>query len=188
MTNRILSVILLLALCTSLFSFDLPKGWFKAGSKPKCYDMGIDIGAGKDGKNAASVKSLKKHIDGFGTLMQSFKADKYLGKKIKMTAWMKSNEVKSWAGFWLRVDQDGSSKSLSFDNMNDRPIKGTNDWKKCEIVLSVPSSAANIAFGALLDGTGQIWFDEINFEVVENSVPSTGKRTKEEPINLNFDK
>lgn len=188
MNNRIFSFLLMLCLYTSLLSFDLPEGWFKAGSKPKYYDMGIDVGAGKDGKNAASIKSLKNRIDGFGTLMQNFKPDKYLGKKIKLTAWMRSKEVESWAGFWLRVDQAGASKSLSFDNMNDRPIKGTTDWQKCEIVLSVPASATNIAFGALLDGTGQIWFDEINFEVVDNSVPSTGKRANDEPVNLNFDK
>ena len=188
MKNRISSFFIMLGLCASLLSFDLPEGWFKSGSKPQHYEMGIDVGAGKDGKNAASIKSLKKHIDGFGTLMQNFKPDKYLGKKIKMTAWMKSNEVESWAGFWLRVDQAGASKSLSFDNMHDRPIKGTTDWKKCEIVLSVPSSATNIAFGALLDDTGQIWFDEINFEVVDNAVPSPGKSVNDEPVNLNFDK
>jgi hypothetical protein len=120
--------------------------------------------------------------------MQNFKPDKYLGKKIKMTAWMKSNEVASWAGFWLRVDQAGANNSLSFDNMHDRSIKGTTEWKKYEIVLSVPASATNIAFGALLDRTGQIWFDEINFEVVDNSVASTGKSANDEPVNLNFDK
>jgi hypothetical protein len=35
-----------------LLSFDEPKGWFKAGSLPKSYDMGIDKGAAQDGKNA----------------------------------------------------------------------------------------------------------------------------------------
>jgi hypothetical protein len=188
MSNRILSFFLALGLCVSLFSFDLPEGWFKAGSKPQYYDMGVDVGAGKDGKNAASIKALRKQIDGFGTLMQNFKPDKYLGKKIKMTAWMKSNEVASWAGFWLRVDQAGANKSLSFDNIHDRSIKGTTEWKKYEIVLSVPASATNIAFGALLDRTGQIWFDEINFEVLDNSVASTGKSANDEPVNLNFDK
>ena len=86
---------------------------------------------------------------------------------------MKSQGVADWAGFWLRVDQEGSEQSLSFDNMHDRPIKGTTDWKKYEIVLDVPNNASNIAFGALLAGTGQIWFANINFEIVDNSVPTT---------------
>lgn len=189
MTTKLLRNLFFVATIVTIFSFDLDKaeGWFSAGSKPKSYDMGIDKGAGPDGKNAASIKSKDKNIDGFGTLMQNFKPDKYLGKKIRMSGIMKSKDVESWAGFWLRVDQADSKTSLSFDNMSDRPIKGNTEWTKYEIVLDVPDKASNIAFGALLHGTGQIWFDNLNFEVVDNSVPSTGK-SKNEPTNLNFEK
>jgi hypothetical protein len=45
----------------------------------------------------------------------------------------------------------------------------------------------------LLVGTGQIWFDDIKFEVVDNSVPTTGKEKEglmpsKEPVNLDFEK
>ena len=63
---------------------------------------------------------------------------------------------------------------LSFDNMSDRPIVGTTDWKKYDIVLDVPNNASNIAFGALLSGTGQIWFEKLTFEIVDTSVKTTG--------------
>jgi hypothetical protein len=66
-------------------------------------------------------------------------------------------------------------------------VKGNTEWTKYEIVLEVPETTKNIAFGALLHGTGQIWFDNLNFEVADNSVPST-KKPKEEPTNLNFEK
>ncbi len=52
-------------------TFDLPTSWFRAGSDPKSYDMGVDKTAGKDGKHAATIKSIEKKINGFGTLMQS---------------------------------------------------------------------------------------------------------------------
>jgi hypothetical protein len=189
MTTKYLRNIFLVITILTLFSFDFDKaeGWFSAGSKPKSYDMGIDKGAGPDGKNAASIKSKRKKIDGFGTLMQNFKPDKYLGKKIRMIGIMKSKDVESWAGFWLRIDQKDSKKPLSFDNMYDRRIKGNTEWTKYEIVLEVPDKASNIAFGALLRGTGQIWFDNINFEVVDNFIPTTGK-PKDQPTNLNFEK
>jgi len=173
------------------FSFDDAAGWFKAGSKPKSYDMGIDKGAGQTGNDCASIKSIEKKIDGFGTLMQNFKADKYHGKKIRMTGYMRSKKVKSWAGFWLRVDGNEIKKSLAFDNMYKRAIKGTTDWNKYEIILEVSEKATKIAFGAMLHGTGQIWFDKIDFEVVDNSVPTTNMlddMNKDEPQNLNFNK
>jgi hypothetical protein len=181
------SILILLLLALSSFSFDKAEGWYEGGSKAKSYDMGIDKGAGQEGKNCASIKSKDRNINGFGTLMQAFGPDKYLGKKIRMTGFMKSKDVTSWAGFWLRIDQKDSKASLSFDNMHDRAIKGTTEWTKYEIVLEVPKNASKIAFGALLNGTGQIWFNNLNFEVADSSASSTGK-PKDEPTNLNFEK
>ncbi len=188
MKTKSLKLTLLVGLTVMFLSFDIPSGWFKAGDKPDSYEMGIDKGAGQDGKNAATIKSIDKKIIGFGTLMQDCLPDKYLGKRIRMSGYMKSKDVNDWAGFWLRVDNE-----LSFDNMQDRPIKGTTDWKKYEIVLDVPKEAVNIAFGALLSGTGQIWFDNITFEIVDNSVAITnGEYNKympqKEPTNLDFEK
>lgn len=171
----------------------LPSGWYPAGSKPGNYIMGIDKGTGQDGKNTATIQSIGKVTNGFGTLMQDFLPDKYRGKRIRMTGFMKSKDVIGWAGFWLRMDQPGSQQSASyFDNMHDRSIRGNTDWKKYEIVLDVPADAINIAFGALLNEAGQIWFDNIKFEVVDNSVPTTGSKNSGnknvEPVNLDFEK
>lgn len=194
MTRSILKIALLLGTTVVLLSFVTPTGWFNAGSKPKSYEMGIDKGSGQDGKNAATIKSIDKKIDGFGTLMQQSKPDKFLGKRVRMTGFVKSENVLNWAGIWLRVDETGSKQPLSFDNMSDRPIKGTTDWAKYEIVLDVPSNASLIAYGALLGGTGQIWFDNISFEVVGDNIPTTGSvkgkksATQDEPTNLDFEK
>jgi hypothetical protein len=192
MTKKILKSILLVAAVFILFSFgfDIPEGWFEAGSHPGNYDMGIEKGAGQDGKNAATIKSKEKKIKGFGTLMQDCLPQKFIGKRVRMSGYMKSKDVESWAGFWMRVDEAGSQTPLSFDNMHDRSIKGTTEWKKYEIVLDVPAKASNIAYGALLYGTGQIWFDKLNFEVVDAYLPTTGKTGKApnaEPVNLDFE-
>jgi hypothetical protein len=189
MTKKILASLFLLAIIT-LYAFDLPINWHIAGSKPKSYQMGLDKGSGQDGKTAATIKSIDKKIEGFGTLMQSCSADKFHGKRVRMSGYIKSENVVQWAGLWLRVDQQGSTKSLSFDNMSDRPVKGTTGWQKYEIVLDVPATASALAYGALLSGTGQIWFDNITFEIVDNSVKTTGKNGPSglsEPTNLDFE-
>jgi hypothetical protein len=86
----------------------------------------------------------------------------------------------------MRVDAHKTSRPLSFDIMQDRSVKGTSDWNKYEIVLDVPEEAYKIAFGALLSGTGQIWFEKFSFEEVNKSVPVTG--TLKSKPNLDFDK
>jgi len=194
MKTNFLKSVLIIGTTLALLSFDKPSGWFNAGSKPQSYEMGIDKGVGQSGKNAATIKSKDSKIDGFGTLMQQCSPDKYLGKRVRMTGYVKSENVTTWAGLWLRVDQSGSQQPLSFDNMGNRPIKGTTGWKKYEIVLDVPSNSTLIAFGALLDGTGQIWFDNISFEIVDNSVQTTDIKnvkdyaTQSSPTNLDFEK
>jgi hypothetical protein len=45
-----------------LFSYDLPQNWFKAGSEPDKYEMGTDKGAGRNGNNAAIIKSTEKKV------------------------------------------------------------------------------------------------------------------------------
>jgi hypothetical protein len=154
----------------------LPDDWFRGGSKPTSYQMFLDAGTEQKKKDVLIIKSTEEKIDGFGTLMRNISPEKYAGKRIRMKGMMKSKDVAGWAGFWFRVDQENSTHSLAFDNMQDRAIKGTTEWNTYEVVLDVPAIASNIAFGALLVGTGQICFDKVAFEEVSKSVPVTGRK------------
>lgn len=164
--------------------YPLPKGWHKSGTAPSKFVMGMVKGAGQKGTNAATIKSLG-NVKGTGTLMQSFDPQKYLGKKVRLIGYIRSEHVAEWAGLWMRID-DSTKKSLAFDDMINRPIKGTTEWTRCEIVMEVPQNAANISYGALLHGAGQIWFDNLSFEIVKPA-PQVEARLKE-PTNLDFEK
>ncbi|MCG8698197.1 MAG: helix-turn-helix domain-containing protein [Bacteroidales bacterium] len=165
------------------------EGWYLAGSKPKSYTIGLDKSTYKTGGSSAFLESTDKKIDGFGTLMQSCGADDYLGKRVKMSAYVKSEDVTEWAGMWMRVDSRLNKKALSFDNMKDRPIKGTTEWTKYEIILDVPEDSGVLCYGILIGGTGKIWFDNISFEVVDkiNTKPTKEYVRKRKPSNLNFE-
>ncbi len=170
------SLLFIIISCKPPKSHGLPEGWFIAGSHPKSYKMGTDSSIAKSGDYSAIIKSLDAKIEGFGTLMQQCSPDKFIGKRVKLSGYIKSENVTDWAGLWFRVDVD--SVGVSFDNMHDGikniSVKGTTDWKKYEIVLDVPSNATLISYGALLSGTGQIWFDNLKIEVVDKTVETTG--------------
>ncbi len=197
-TITITLVVIFLAALTG-FNYEtggdqVPNGWFKAGSKPDSYKIGIVKNSGKNGGNAVYIKSIKKVDTGFGTMMQYFSADKYLGKRIRLSGYVKSKDVIEWAGLWMRVDGTGNPpKVLSFDNMQNRPIKGTRNWEKYDVVLDVPSNSKSVNIGVLLSGTGEIWISDLNFEVVGKNVSTTnmmmGAYSKsKEPVNLDFGK
>lgn len=170
----------------------VPEGWVLAGTAPKDYQVSV-LPEKRESNNVVLLESVANPDPSkFGTLSQYCSADQYLGKRVRMTGYLKSENVKNWAGMWFRVD-DSKQKdvSLSFDNMSDRPIKNTTDWKKYEIVLDVPQEAGAMAFGVLLGGSGKVWISGISFEVVDQSVPTTNM-VKERaalpqgPVNLDF--
>lgn len=88
----------------------------------------------------------------------------------------------------MRVDKE--SKHVAFDNMHDRPITGTTDWKKYDVVLDVPEVATGISFGVLLTGSGTVRLSGSKFEIVGPTVLTTdgdAVQKPEEPTNLNFE-
>ena len=169
----------------------LPKGWGLAGSNPKGYTVALDESIKKSGANRARLQAPSK-TEGFGTLMQAVLADPYRGKRLELTGFIKSQDVLSYAGLWMRID--GPSHLIALDNMSDRPITGTTDWNRYSVVLDVPDNASAIAFGVLLNGSGQAWLDNVELKVVGPDVPVTREgrargamELVEVPINLDFD-
>jgi hypothetical protein len=149
------------------------EGWFQSGSKPDSYVIGLDDKVKYNGKQSYYMESIKNVSEGFGTLMNIEKLDKYIGKRVKLTGYIKTENIDKWAGMWMRVDGVVQGQTLGFDNMQNRPIKGTNDWTKYEIVLDVPISSTGIYYGVLIGGNGKVWLNEFSFEIVSNGVPTT---------------
>lgn len=166
------------------------KSWVKKGSRPDEYEIGIDDRITYTNKRSALLKSVVDQAGGFGTLMQSFKADAYRDKRVRFSAAVKTTDVTGWAGLWMRVDGPRHDKSLAFDNMEKRPITGTTDWQTYEVVLDVPAEATLISFGILVHGTGQAWISDVCFEVVNETVLVTAirsvKQYEDKPGNLDF--
>ncbi len=179
---------------------DHPAGW---GGGGEGYELRVDRTVKHGGKASGSIKSTATEPTWYGAFTQAFNPDDYRGKRLRMTAYVKSKDVENHAGLWMRIESiDGKGNyCLSTDMMGDRPIKGTDDWKQYETVLDVPNEdSVQIFFGALLAGKGQVWVDDFKFEVVDKAVKTTGavrepvkskhqlpKGLPKEPKNLDFE-
>jgi hypothetical protein len=166
-----------------------PTGWWLAGNDPVSYVNALDPDVKHEGAPSARLASVAPS-KGFGTMMQSFDAADYAGKRLRMSGWVKAEGVEGWAGLWMRVD-DGSSpvKTLAFDNMQSRAIKGTLGWARHSVVLDVAAEAKSISMGILLAGQGSVWVSDMKVEVVPDTVPVTGETTatqNRKPTNLDF--
>jgi hypothetical protein len=158
-----------------------------AQGNPADYDMGNDTTTAFTGSSSGFIRSNKAAPQGFGTYMQTIDAADYRGKRVRLSAYVKADRVTDWAGVWMRVDA-GSGAPIAFDNMQDRPIKGSHDWTQHSIVLDVGNNATAIAFGILMSGPGAVWIDDLALDLVGTDVDVTDMlRKTKTPRNLDFE-
>jgi hypothetical protein len=163
---------------------DPPPGWILRGSAPQDYEMSMDETTPRERHATLSLRS-RASSSGFGTAMKMDPAADFIGKKVRLSAVVKGEDVRGRAALWLRVDGEEKGTMLAFDNMHDRPLQGTFDWTRHEIVLPVSSQAHRIAYGLLLGGEGRTWVDGVTLEIVPDDVPVTGG--PKPPANLGFE-
>lgn len=144
----------------TMFKGKLPDKWFEWGSG---YKLKIDTSIRFEGKKSVSIESSLEIKNGnFGNVAYEIPAN-FEASEIELKAYLKLENVTDGSvGLLLRID--GSEGTLAFDNMNQRNIRGTSDWKQYSIKLKYPENAKRIYIGALLTGKGKIWVD--NFEIL----------------------
>lgn len=168
------------------------KHWLITGTAPDKYKTGIDCTVFHTGTASAFIQSEEEEFvpDEYATIMQQFRAERFLGKRVRFSAFVKVLEVEGWAGLWLRLDGK-FSVTLKLDNMQNRPIKGTINWNLYSCVLDVPEETELINIGILLTGKGRVWLDDVSFQEVDRTVPVTDFEIQKEypdyPENLTFE-
>lgn len=162
------------------------KDWFMAGSHPRDYEFAVLDGESFEGKRVVAVRCVADKPGGFGTLMQQCAPDDYVGHRVRFSGAMRSRDVDDWAGLWFRVDED-KGRSLAFDNMQDRAVRGTTEWARYDVVLDVAEGASQLAYGVLLAGGGGVAVADFRLERVSDDIPTTDQRHRlARPSNLDF--
>ena len=128
----------------------------------------------------------------FALLMQMASAESYVGKRVRLSGWIKTEDANQGGGhLWLRIDGQERGQMLGFDNMDNRPVKGTSDWQEASVVLDVPAGASALAYGFFVSGGGKMWVNGQRLEEVGPEVSLTNMAVKpalpKAPSNLGFD-
>ncbi len=168
------------------------KHWIITGTAPDKYKTGIDRTVFHTGTASAFIQSETEDFtpDEYATIMQQFRAERFLGKRVRFSAFVKALEVEGWAGLWMRLDGK-FSVTLKLDNMQNRSIKGSVNWNLYSCVLDVPQETELINIGILLNGKGRVWMDNVSFQEVDKTIPVTDFEIQKEypdyPENLMFE-
>ncbi|ODT56788.1 hypothetical protein ABS71_21370 [bacterium SCN 62-11] len=155
---------LLAFLLAGAVSAEKASGWHFYATDRSAYSARIDRQIAHSGGSSAHLRSNPAAVNqSFGLYWQKIDAARFRGQRVRLSAYLRTSGVRGWAGMWMRIDpKDGPS--LEFENMQRRPLVGSNDWKAYQIELDVAEEAEEIHFGCLLVGQGEVWFDDINLQ------------------------
>jgi hypothetical protein len=168
---------------------EAPRGWYLYEEPKGSYDVGSDREVSHSGHSSGRIHAFSAEAaKGFGALGQAFLARQYLGKRVRYSAFIRTDGVTREAGLSMRIDTrgDGGRNNAVYATLDTRPVRGRSNWTPAELVIDVPTDATNIALALTLRGPGTAWIDDVKFEIVDKKVPLT-PQGPQEPRNLGFE-
>jgi hypothetical protein len=129
------------------------KGIIKWGA---AYEITADTLVQHSGKYSMRIEpSLNDTNKQFGCGIFRIPAN-YAGKAIELSGFIKrENVANGYAGLFMRIDSKTGINQM--DNMLNRGINGTRDWRRYSLQLPLSLTDNSIYFGAILSGTGKLW-------------------------------
>jgi hypothetical protein len=125
----------------------------------------------------AAAKSAKQYTDNSSSLRYFVtKGSPLLGQHISVTGWLKTSDVQDWASAFVII-LGKNNLHLAYDDMSDRPIRGTTDWQQIELVTDLPNEPCVVYFGPDLYGPGELWGDDFQIALAPRDAPITDSRT-----------
>lgn len=146
----------------------LPSGWSRQSSfgADRACSAGVSNSLAERARRSLVIECTR-NTDGYMSVQQTVAADQYRGQRVRLVARIKADRVRGWSGLWMRVSGP-DQRTLAFDDMSTRPLRGSLDWRDAQVILDVDPSATSVAFGLrLADGTGRVWAENFRFEVVD---------------------
>jgi hypothetical protein len=157
-----------------------PQKWLALGEQNfELCDAGVDAKMLSAGQRNISI-ACKVPVRVF--LRQAFEAPPWWGKRVRLSAWIKTGNVVPREGVSAQVGAAvssalGAAMYLAATDTGgpvyNAIVTGTTEWAYHELVIDIPAGAPYIPIGLSLNGTGQVWARDMKFEEVSRDTPIT---------------
>ena len=145
------------------------------GNIPLSYSETIDDSNSHGGHPAVCLASTPAGVTPRGTSItwgRSIRppdSEKYIGHTVRMSGWVKTENVSEYLGLFVQPVRDGYKLLGTHSLANDRSLQGTRDWTQFSDTCVVPKNAQYLNVGFTFHGTGKVWIDKesIKFEIVK---------------------
>lgn len=191
---RLLAMILAATLAAGAWAADAanvqpPKGW-SFFNPSNAYDVGPyrDDAGGKEwvAIQPRDKKPFVPNSGRFGILYQSFDAQRYRDKRVRLSVEVAYEEIDLYGTVWIRSDRserdstwyNTDKEALTFGRED---LYGSGDGQRIAVVVNIPKRARVVTMGFALYGNGSLRVREPRFETVGKEVPVTSAALRKDP-------
>ena len=142
-----------------------PEGWFTfQHAGPKSYEFVLDTAEPHAGARSLRIRNIGP--EPYGAAANSLEVSAYGGKVAHFSGWMRTRDVEGpGAGLTLLLLSRGAIVDQNF--MSDRIVTGTTGWTRYALTLPIPRGVERLEVGAMLQGKGMLWLDDVVLEFVD---------------------
>lgn len=136
-----------------------------SSSNAGAYELSLDSLEQHEGKYSLRMKMQDTTKGIYDVLLCILPYEKFAGKTVELRGWIKTKDVKNGqAALMYRID-DTALGSLGFETMQNRGLKGNNDWTQLALKMDISSEAKMIYCGGIFQGVGTVWFDDFELYI-----------------------
>lgn len=148
-------------------------GWSLSGGGSEAYAVHLDRDVMRAGHPTVRLAPIAATHDRYGTYARTLDASPFLGKRVRFSAWVKTQGTTKRADFWARVQARDSPPDGVGLGGRWTYLPKSSEWTHEEIVLDVDPQGDRFNYGVGIAGPGKLWVDEPKMEVVGADVPVT---------------
>lgn len=103
----------------------------------------------------------------FGLMEQRIRVKpEWVGRTARLSGYLKSAGVDGTGGALVIQARSGGDNILAHEHMDDRRIKGTQDWKLHSVQIKIPPATWALQVGVMLEDGGTLWADDLELQLM----------------------
>jgi len=135
----------------------IPTGWYIEGSEPEVISKEHPTATGQSLRLSRTTNTSADFSYAAQTIPIHF-----IGKTLTFSGWIKTEHISSNGGAALWIRLNSGDTMVTFNNMADRAIKGSEAWQHIEVSVEITPNVDMMSFGTILSGTGTAYFADLN--------------------------
>ena len=153
-------------------------GWTVSGSAHGAYAIQLDSNNQREGHATLHLAPIADTHAGYASWLRSVDATPFRGKRVRISAFLKSRGQLRRSDAFGRVQ--GASSPPDGNGLSGAvlPVTPNVDGKRTELIFDVPENGVSLQYGFGVAGSGSMWIDAAKVEIVGRDVELTQQPTQ----------